>query len=241
VCDSSDIQIGTPIGSGKNGAVYLVRHSPTGAIYAAKSFDWYKVVNDRKRIYRELDIQSNMKHPNIIPLICCIVNHPERFFVLVQLGQQDLFSYLTVSGPLDERRSARFLGHVLSALSYLHSFEIMHRDVKPENLILCGDVIKLGDFGAACLGLTASDLCGTEEYMAPEMLPGVVYTHKVDLWAAGVLLHEMLTMQVPVKGVTCIPDSHSASLVSLISELLCPNPSNRPEAAEALAHPWLSN
>lgn len=71
VCTAQSISIGCPIGSGKNGAVYLVKHKDTGVLYAAKTFGWAKVIKDRKRILRELDIQSNLEHPNILPVMCC--------------------------------------------------------------------------------------------------------------------------------------------------------------------------
>jgi len=74
VCTREAIEIGSPIGSGKNGSVYLARHIESGALYAAKTFDWDKVASDLSRIYRELDIQSNMQHPNILTLIGCIVD-----------------------------------------------------------------------------------------------------------------------------------------------------------------------
>ena len=164
-----------------------------------------------------------------------------RVYAIMQLAEHDLFSYMQTVGKLHENTASKFLRHVLSALDYMHSFEIMHRDVKPENIFICGNTAKLGDFGAACLGLTASDICGTEDYMAPELLlkSGDPYTYKVDIWACGVLAHEMLTEAVPLGGV---PDlSQFAAAESLVEQLLQINADGRPSAREALLHPWLGN
>ena len=157
----------------------------------------------------------------------------------MQLADQDLFSYMDSVGRLPENTASKFLHNVLSALAYMHSYEIMHRDVKPENILICGTTAKLADFGAASLGLIATGLCGTEDYMAPELVPDEQYTYKIDLWACGVLAHEMLTMHVPRGGVTVLEDYPCAE--SLVDQLLLINPASRPTAREALLHPWLAN
>ena len=72
MCTAESIAVGCPIGCGKNAAVYVVKHTSTGVLYAAKTFSWAKVIKDRKRILRELDIQSNLEHPNILPVMCCV-------------------------------------------------------------------------------------------------------------------------------------------------------------------------
>ena len=92
-------------------------------------------------------------------------------------------------GQLQKNKIKRYFRDVCKAVEYLHSLKYMHRDIKPENILLTkDDHAKLCDFGFAAILEYRSTLCGTYEYMAPEMIQEKPYDYKVDIWALGILL-----------------------------------------------------
>lgn len=118
------------------------------------------------------------------------------YFLLEYAGNGCLFFYIHARDGLPEKLALRFLYQTALALKYLHSQRIIHRDIKPENILLDSDFnVKLCDFGWACYlseDEQRNSICGTYEYMSPEILHSQSHTEKVDIWCLGILLYEML-------------------------------------------------
>ena len=110
-------------------------------------------------------------------------------------GKGEIYKQLSKLGSFSEKRSARYIDQMTDALMYLHSKHVMHRDIKPENLLLGlnGD-LKIADFGWSvhAPGNRRKTMCGTLDYLPPEMIEGKSYTERVDHWALGVLTFEFL-------------------------------------------------
>uniref|UniRef100_V9L739 Putative serine/threonine-protein kinase SgK494-like protein n=2 Tax=Callorhinchus milii TaxID=7868 RepID=V9L739_CALMI len=157
-------------------------------------------------------------------------------------------------GPFAEGKLRVFAAELGSALGFLHDFGVIHRDVKMENILINDKGhLKLTDFGLSHRlrrGERAYTICGTMQYMAPEVLSGGPYNHSSDWWSLGILLHVLATNRFPVEPET----DHSAMLVSvqmadltppatvshslalLLAELLCKNPLRRLRLLDHFAH-----
>lgn len=176
----------------------------------------------------------------------------------------DLFDAITIAQKFSEEQAALMITHLVSALAYLHNLNIVHRDVKPENLLVEFDgdrirLLKLGDFGLACeVTKPLFTVCGTPTYVAPEILAESGYGLKIDVWAAGVILYILLCGYPPFvsqdndqeKLFDCIlsgqydfPDEYwrdvSLSAKELIQNMLQLAPELRFSAEDVLDHPWL--
>jgi serine/threonine protein kinase len=115
-------------------------------------------------------------------------------------GKGELYRQLSRVGRFSERRSARYIDQMADALGYLHAKHVIHRDIKPENLLLGIDgELKIGDFGWSvhAPGNRRKTLCGTLDYLPPEMVEGRDHTERVDHWALGVLCYEFLVGKPP--------------------------------------------
>ncbi|CAK0862022.1 unnamed protein product [Prorocentrum cordatum] len=172
-----------------------------------------------------------------------------------------LYDMLQSGGRLREPKAAPIFSGVVSGLEHLHSKGVIHRDVKPENILICrgptGEpVAKLADFGW-CAELEANEaprhtFCGTVDYLSPEAAPPPAWDFKVDIWAAGVLLFEMLTAKPPFVGFNQaltieairsadfeFPEYVSALARDLVSKLLVKERWKRPSLVEVAEHPWM--
>ncbi|KZL86408.1 aur protein kinase [Colletotrichum incanum] len=151
-----------------------------------------------KQVGREIDIQIRLRHPNILRLYGHF--HDSQHFVLILefAGKGELYKRLRKVTRFSERKTARYIAQVASALGYLHQKHVIHRDIKPENILIgIHGEIKISDFGWSVHAPTnrRSTMCGTLDYLPPEMMKpagSVEYDEKVDLWSLGVLTFELL-------------------------------------------------
>lgn len=161
----------------------------------------------RARFVREARSAAAISHPNICQ-IYEIGEHEGHPFLVLELLQGEVLSARIARGPLPAADSVAILRPVLSALGALHAKGLVHRDLKPSNVFLTPHGVKLLDFGLArpaSLADTTTDanltqpgsITGTLRYMAPEQFTGDMVDGRSDLWAAGVVLHEMLTGRLP--------------------------------------------
>ena len=198
-----DFDIGRPLGKGKFGRVYMVRtKSEPHYILALKCLYKSEIVESRveKQIRREIEIQQNLRHPNVLRLYGYFHDEKRIFLMLEFAGKGELYKQLVKHGSFTERRSARYIDQMADALSYLHAKHVIHRDIKPENLLLgINGELKIGDFGWSvhAPGNRRKTLCGTLDYLPPEMVEYKEHNEKVDHWALGVLTYEFIVGSPP--------------------------------------------
>lgn len=212
-----------------------------------------------KDLQNEVQIYLSIDHPQIARLERVYDRGDDLHLVMECLEGGELFDWVVKCGPYPEREAADVARQVLLAAGYLHSHNVVHRDLKLENLVYehrDSKHVKLIDFGYATRWDGRTKLthrCGSLQYVAPEVL-GRAYTEKVDLWSIGVLLYVLLTGQplhhgsdwaIPTKiqsgKLDFVPRFFKLSkdARSLIQSLLTHNPEERPSASDALEHPWL--
>mmetsp|Transcript_4036 Transcript_4036/g.5950 ORF Transcript_4036/g.5950 Transcript_4036/m.5950 type:complete len:357 (-) Transcript_4036:224-1294(-) len=196
----SDFKLGQTLGMGTFGKVTLATTTIGGQTYpfAIKSLSKAKVCRLKQvaHVKAEKSNLNILSHTFIVKLFHTFQDKANLYFVLEYVIGGDFFSYLRRKGRLD-MASARFYAAELTvALSYLHSKDIIYRDLKPENLLISGEGhIKLADFGFSKKlekGKRTWTLCGTPEYLAPEVIHSIGHHYGVDWWALGVLIFEML-------------------------------------------------
>jgi eukaryotic-like serine/threonine-protein kinase len=158
-----------------------------------------------ERFRREARAAGRRFHPNIVAIWDFGDDNGTPFLVMELVEGQSLDQLIKSSGTLPPVRSVSIITQVLSALGFAHTNGIVHRDIKPSNvMVLPGDQVKVADFGIARLEASeftiVGDLLGTPAYMAPEQLSGGPIDHRTDLFAAGVILFEMLTGVKPFRG-----------------------------------------
>ncbi|GLB36692.1 putative protein kinase superfamily protein [Lyophyllum shimeji] len=255
----SDFDMGRPLGKGKFGRVYMVRtKTEPKYILALKTLYKSEIVQNKveKQIRREIEIQQNLRHPNVLRLYGYFHDSKRIFLMLEFAGKGELYKQLSKFGCFSERRSSRYIDQMADALMYLHSKHVIHRDIKPENLLLgINGELKIGDFGWSvhAPGNRRMTLCGTLDYLPPEMVEGREHNEKVDLWALGVLTYEFLIGNPPFEDRSSVnntyrriakvdlkfPPTVSVEAKDLISKLLQYDPQRRLPLSSALNHPWI--
>jgi aurora kinase len=199
-------EIGRPLGKGKFGRVYLARERSSGFVCALKVLHKNELQQGRveMQVRREIEIQSHLRHPNILQLYGHFHDSKRVFLILEFAGKGELYKHLRRENRFPEWKAAHYIAQMAAALKYLHRKHVMHRDIKPENILvgLHGE-IKISDFGWSVHAPNnrRQTQCGTLDYLPPEMLkPGSkdnYYSDKVDLWSLGVLMYEFLVGEAP--------------------------------------------
>ncbi|GAB9473062.1 Agc protein kinase, partial [Globisporangium polare] len=189
------------IGKGSFGKVTLVRKKTNSKIFAMKILSKAHLLK-RKQVEHtktERRVLSVASHPFIVGLHYAFQTQAKLYFVLDYCPGGELFFHLSRMGKFDETMSRFYAAELVVALEHLHSLGVVYRDLKPENILLdeMGH-IKLADFGLAKDEVTeidsgATSLCGTPEYLAPEVLARKGHGTAVDWWGLGMVLYEMLT------------------------------------------------
>ncbi|EDN10976.1 serine/threonine-protein kinase Eg2 [Histoplasma capsulatum] len=253
-------EIGKPLGKGKFGRVYLARERSTGFVCALKVLHKSELVQGKveKQLRREIEIQSNLRHPNILRLYGHFHDSKRVFLILEFAGNGELYKHLRKENRFPEWKAAQYIAQMAAALKYLHKKHIMHRDIKPENILVgIHGEIKISDFGWSVHAPNnrRNTMCGTLDYLPPEMLkPGLqdnYYNEKIDLWSLGVLTYEFLVGEAPfedtpvmtrrriARGEMKVPSFVSAEARDLIKKLLVLDPEQRIPLDEVQQHPWI--
>ncbi|KAJ6665702.1 hypothetical protein lerEdw1_002072 [Lerista edwardsae] len=253
-----DFEIGRPLGKGKFGNVYLAREKESKFILALKVL--FKTQLEKAgvehQLRREVEIQSHLRHPNILRLYGYFHDATRVYLILEHAPRGEVYKELQKLTKFDEQRSATYMTELADALSYCHSKRVIHRDIKPENLLLGSNgELKIADFGWSVHAPSSrrSTLCGTLDYLPPEMIEGRTHDEKVDLWSIGVLCYEFLVGKPPFESSTYQETYRAISKVEyrfppfvtegardLISKLLKHNPYHRLPLEEVLKHPWVT-
>jgi len=193
-------------------------------------------------IMSENGILRTVNHPFLVNLLGFTQDDRYLYFVLEYIAGGELFTYLRGIGRLESAQARFYAAQVISMFEYLHSKNIIYRDLKPENLLIAGDgYLKLTDFGFAKVveGRTYT-LCGTPEYLAPEILLNKGHGKPVDWWTSGILIYEMLAgidpftdedpmaiYQKILKGKVRFPRNFDKNAKSLVRHLLVADLSKR--------------
>ncbi|XP_055639478.1 aurora kinase C [Toxorhynchites rutilus septentrionalis] len=255
----SNFDIGRPLGRGKFGNVYLAREKETKFVIALKVL-FKKQVHAQgieHQVRREIEIQSHLRHPNILRMYGYFHDETRIYLILEYAPGGTLFSKMQnqPGNKFPEKQCAEFISMLVSALIYLHERNVIHRDIKPENLLLGhkGE-LKIADFGWSVHEPTSTrtTLCGTLDYLSPEMVQGHPHTKTVDLWSLGVLAYELLVGRAPFHAVNYdetynkimkvryeIPPEMSRPASHLISRLLLKEPEQRMPLEHVAIHPWI--
>ncbi|CAH1376313.1 unnamed protein product [Tenebrio molitor] len=188
------------VGEGSYGLVMKCRHKDTDQIVAIKKFlETEEDATIRKMALREIRMLKRLKHENLVTMIE-VFRHRKRFFLVFEFLEGTVLDELEkMPGGLGDERCRERIYQVTRAINYCHSNHIIHRDVKPENVLVSSlGVVKLCDFGFARLVCISGEPCteyvATRWYRAPELLVGEAnYGAAVDIWAIGCLFAEMMT------------------------------------------------
>ena len=186
----------------------MVRNLLDRKLYAMKviSKKLLKKKNSIMYMKSERDILTKVDHPFVVSLFFAFQTERKIFLVMDFLGGGELFFHLKRRGLILEKEVRFYLAEMVLAIEFLHNKGIIHRDLKPENVLLRDDGhVCITDFGLAKeIGdlESARTLCGTSEYMAPEMLTRNGYGKGVDWWSLGALCFEMLSGKPPFTAKT---------------------------------------
>jgi serine/threonine protein kinase len=250
------------LGEGAMASVYLAKDPHLSRRVAIKVIKAHLLESDAvlKRFGAEAGILANLRHPNILQVYDYDVQDGEHFLVMEYIEGPGFQSLLSGLGDrlLPPQIAAYFVHQAALGLSAAHKQGLVHRDVKPDNMLLASDgTLKISDFGiahVADLGLTqAGDILGTPYYMAPEQTLAETPLPQTDLWALGVVLYYCLTGRRPFEGadfseikrrirlgvfrpVSELAGPVDPELVSLVDVLLAMDPAQRGTASSAASH-----
>ncbi|KAI5625931.1 microtubule-associated serine/threonine-protein kinase 1 isoform X1 [Silurus asotus] len=220
----SDFQTIKLISNGAYGAVYLVRHRETRQRFAMKKINKQNLIlrNQIQQAFVERDILTFAENPFVVSMFCSFETRRHLCMVMEYVEGGDCATLLKNIGALPVEMARLYFAETVLALEYIHNYGIVHRDLKPDNLLITSmGHIKLTDFGLSKMGLMSlttnlyeghiekdtrefldKQVCGTPEYIAPEVILRQGYGKPVDWWAMGIILYEFLVGCVPFFGDT---------------------------------------
>ena len=248
------------IGQGSFASVYEATKLVSNQKYAIKIFPKQRIRSEKelRHFQHEIDIMAYFKSPYIVHLFDFFYD-PANFYLVFDLCKGgELFDYIIENDKIGEKTAATIFKQVCLAISYSHSQNVAHRDIKPQNILITEfPSIKVADFGLC--GYISPDFnlltsfCGSPLYLAPECMKREDYDgKKSDIWSMGVLLYTMVVGKPPWDNANIqslfqkimmeqisFPSHVSKQCKNLISMMLKVNPTERASMEEILSHPWL--
>ncbi|KIY44656.1 Pkinase-domain-containing protein [Fistulina hepatica ATCC 64428] len=266
-----DVTLGKTIGAGSMGKVKLATHNLTGEKLAVKILprthpgntpvadekQAQKDMSKEVRTLREASLSMLLYHPYICGMRELIVHQNHYYMVFEYVNGGQMLDYIIAHGRLRERVARKFARQIAAALEYCHRNNVVHRDLKIENILISqSGNIKIIDFGLSNLYNPSNRLatfCGSLYFAAPELLSAKVYTGpEVDVWSFGVVLYVLVCGKVPFddqsmpalhakikRGFVEYPVWLSAECKHILSRMLVTNPQTRAPLSEILNHPWM--
>ncbi|XP_063074518.1 death-associated protein kinase 3 [Engraulis encrasicolus] len=261
--------MGEELGSGQFAIVRKCREKSTGNEFAAKFIKKRRLSSSRRgvsreEIEREVNILREIQHSNIITLHDIFENKTDVILILELVSGGELFDFLAEKESLTEEEATQFLKQILDGVNYLHSKQIAHFDLKPENIMLLdknvpNPRIKLIDFGIAHqikAGNEFKNIFGTPEFVAPEIVNYEPLGLEADMWSIGVITYILLSGASPFLGETKQETLTNISAVNydfdeeyfsntselakdFIRRLLVKDPKKRMTICDSLEHPWI--
>ncbi|XP_032724456.1 serine/threonine-protein kinase SIK3 isoform X6 [Lontra canadensis] len=251
-------EIDRTIGKGNFAVVKRATHLVTKAKVAIKIIDKTQLDEENlKKIFREVQIMKMLCHPHIIRLYQVMETERMIYLVTEYASGGEIFDHLVAHGRMAEKEARRKFKQIVTAVYFCHCRNIVHRDLKAENLLLDANLnIKIADFGFSNLftpGQLLKTWCGSPPYAAPELFEGKEYDGpKVDIWSLGVVLYVLVCGALPFDGSTLqnlrarvlsgkfrIPFFMSTECEHLIRHMLVLDPSKRLSMEQICKHKWM--
>ncbi len=253
------------IGRGAFGIVHLCRRKSDNRAVVVKQIPVDQLsASDRQATLTEVKVLAMLHHPNVIEYHSSGINHDGMMIVMEYAAGGNLYDFIeetrAVGAHIPESRVQRLFAQIASPLHYVHSRNVLHRDLKTHNIFLTKDreSVKIGDFGISKVLASKSKaltVIGTPCYISPELCEGKPYDQKSDVWALGCVLYEMcclkrafeapslpaLVMKIMRGAFGPLPPAlYSPELRRLVDSLLETRPTSRPSLVQILAHPWVA-
>ncbi|XP_049852241.1 uncharacterized protein LOC126329997 isoform X2 [Schistocerca gregaria] len=254
-----DFELGKLLGHGRFGKVYLAREKRTKFVVALKVILKQHLLESGTEIQlrQEIEIQSHLRHPHTLRLYGYFHDAKRVYLVLEYAARGELYKELIAQTKFSEQVAAKYVSCIADALLYMHKKNVAHRDIKPENMVLdLKGNVKIADFGWSSVVSESSrrnTLCGTLDYLPPEIIERRGHDSRVDVWSLGVLAYELITGEAPfldrgeektLKKICNVeivyPSYVSSEAKDLIGRLLVHTPSKRMNLEEVLRHPWVA-
>ncbi|XP_031565522.1 serine/threonine-protein kinase 33-like [Actinia tenebrosa] len=263
-------EFGEMLGKGSFGVVKEAKHIETGTRWAIKAVNKEKAGSSAvKLLEREVMILKKIEHEHLVHLEEIYETSKRMYLVMELCDAGGLEKLLEKKKRLTEKETWTVIKQLASAVAYLHDFDIVHRDLKLENILLSHPVgnellnIKITDFGLSIVkGGVGSDsmmqsVCGTPIYMAPEVIDDLGYSQQCDIWSIGVIMFTLFTGRPPFMADTeeklyelikkgevdfsdeCWETCHESAR-NLLLGMLKVDPAHRRTAKEILIHPWIT-
>ena len=256
----------SPIGKGAFGEVWKVTHENSQKVYCIKILIKRDIFEQKliNQINKEISIMYNVNHPYSVKLVNHFEDNEKLYLIMELASNGNLYNFIQ-KNKKDKIKNMdlikKLIIQTIEIIKYLHSLNIIYRDIKPENILLDKDYnVKLCDYGWATYftpGKFLTVYCGTPEYVSPEMLKKYPYNEKVDIWGIGVLIFELVFGYAPFSsnfnedrynniksGKIKWPDDLNEEyqkIKDLIEKILKVNPNDRISLNDIENHPWLKN
>ena len=251
-----------PLGKGAYGEVWKVTHENSKKVYCIKMMNKRDIYEQNliNQINKEISIMYNLNHPYSIKLYNHFEDNDKIYLIMELATNGNLYNYIQSKKHQKNKNIdiiKKIIIQTIEIIKYLHSSNIIYRDIKPENILLDKDFnIKLCDYGWASYftpGHSLNVYCGTPEYVSPEVLKKLPYNEKVDIWGIGVLIFELVFGYPPFssnlntvrfnnikEGKINWPENlEDEVLKDLIQKILKVNPKERISLDDIEKHPWL--
>lgn len=257
----SDFAILGVLGTGTFGKVHLCQHVASRQYYCMKVLKKQTIYRFKQmdHIVNEKQLLAQLKYPGIVQLFSTFVTADSLMLLMEYVPGGELFYYIRKFGRLTEDVARFYVAELVLTILHLHERQIVYRDLKPENILLdSGGHLKLADFGFAKRVVDKTwTMCGTPDYLAPEIITGRGHDTAVDWWSLGVLIFEMLAGYPPFTDKDMgtlfrkiqeperllLPPDFSQEAADLVRRLLVVDPSRRlgnihPDVSDIQTHPW---